>query len=181
MKTWMVAGVVLALASPALAQVGRAPARDRGERRGEVTLDVRDAPLGEVVEEVRERAGVALFVAPHLEGERVTLRLREADWRVAAAVLARLGRCRLRELEGGALLLDRPPTVSVRLVDADLRQAILLLCRVGGANVVIGPEVRGRVTLELNDVEWRAALEALVRTSGDYTVVDDSGPLDGER
>src|SRR5438128_2413703 len=46
-----------------------------------------------------------------------------------------------------------------------------------GANIVVGREVEGTVTLTLNDIPWRVALDTIVKTLG-YTVVqEDRGIL----
>ena len=53
--------------------------------------------------------------------------------------------------------------VTVRFKDADVRDVIMYLCRIGGLNVVFHPEVSGKVTLDLKDVPWDQALDLVLK------------------
>ncbi|NIM90625.1 MAG: SH3 domain-containing protein [Candidatus Aminicenantes bacterium] len=53
--------------------------------------------------------------------------------------------------------------VTVRFKDADVRDVIMYLCKVGGLNVVFHPEVKGNVTLDLKDVPWDQALDLVLK------------------
>ena len=53
--------------------------------------------------------------------------------------------------------------VTVRFKDADIRDVIMYLCKVGGLNVVFHPEVSGKVTLDLKDVPWDQALDLVLK------------------
>ena len=62
------------------------------------------------------------------------------------------------QLEGGKITLD--------LKDADIRNVIRMLSQKGNVNIVAGEEVKGTVTLSLQDVEWEQALQAILDVSG---------------
>lgn len=51
-------------------------------------------------------------------------------------------------------------SLSVKIKDADLRDFLLVLAEIGHINLILGPEVKGKVTLSLNNVTWREALDA---------------------
>jgi len=53
--------------------------------------------------------------------------------------------------------------VTVRFKDADIRDVIMYLCKVGGLNVVFHPEVKGKVTCDLEDVPWDQALDLILK------------------
>jgi len=55
-------------------------------------------------------------------------------------------------------------TVSLDLQDADIVGVFRLLGDIGGYNVVIHPEVKGKVTLKLINVPWRQALDVICKT-----------------
>ncbi|GIX46689.1 MAG: hypothetical protein KatS3mg131_0900 [Candidatus Tectimicrobiota bacterium] len=61
---------------------------------------------------------------------------------------------------------EAPPTVSLDVQDADLRDVLRLLATVGGVSLVLGPEVKGKVTTRLVDVSWQQAFDALLRVHG---------------
>jgi type II secretory pathway component HofQ len=56
--------------------------------------------------------------------------------------------------------------ISLDLRDADLVATIRLLAEIGGLNVVINEEVKGTVTVRVEDVSVDDALEVLFRTAG---------------
>ncbi|MEM9597207.1 MAG: secretin and TonB N-terminal domain-containing protein [Acidobacteriota bacterium] len=56
--------------------------------------------------------------------------------------------------------------VSLSLQDADLVETLRTFSRLGDFNLVLDPAVRGRVTVELKDVPWDQALEAILKIQG---------------
>ena len=60
--------------------------------------------------------------------------------------------------------------ISLNYKDGDLRNILRLIARVSGINLVAGPDVQGKVTIELKDVQWEHAL-ALVLGANGYTYV----------
>ena len=143
-----------------------APARG-GER---VSVAAKDQPLREVLARLSRDSGHAVALDPRVEA-RLTLTLRDVSWRDALALIAERTRCEVQVLPGGSLYLTRPPRVSVQLSGANIQTALLLLARLGGRSIVIGPDVRGEVTLELRDVSWARALHAVAATHG-FAVAD---------
>src|SRR5262249_21259995 len=53
--------------------------------------------------------------------------------------------------------------VSLDLQDADVHGVLRLLADVGGLDVAVGEEVKGKVTLRLNRVAWDQALDVVLR------------------
>jgi hypothetical protein len=53
--------------------------------------------------------------------------------------------------------------ITIKFNDADIRDVIIYLCRVGGLNVVFHPEVSGKVTIDLKDVPWDQALDLVLK------------------
>lgn len=50
--------------------------------------------------------------------------------------------------------------------DADIRDVIRGLARISGENIVISPQVKGKVTMSLQGVNWQDALEMIASTYG---------------
>lgn len=84
--------------------------------------------------------------------------------------------------EPAELELEPGERIDLSLRDADLRETLRSFARMAGFNVVLHPEVEGRVTVELRDVAWEEALATILRTHGLGAVVDDRemgvGPRD---
>jgi len=56
--------------------------------------------------------------------------------------------------------------VSFDFRDADIRNVFRILSFKSGVNIVAGPEVSGAVTMKLDDVPWKQALEVILETYG---------------
>lgn len=77
----------------------------------------------------------------------------------------------------GALLSVSPTAgqetiKNLNFQNADVRSVLNFLAEYGGVNLVAAPSVTGQVTLNLNNIEWRQALEILAKTYG-LKVVDE--------
>ncbi len=53
--------------------------------------------------------------------------------------------------------------ISLRIKDSDLKDVVLYLADFAGLNVVFDPDVRGTVTVNLQDVPWDQALEIILK------------------
>ena len=56
--------------------------------------------------------------------------------------------------------------ISLDLKDADIRDVLQLFARITEANFAVDPEVKGSVTVRLDDVRWQDALDAVLRSNG---------------
>jgi type II secretory pathway component GspD/PulD (secretin) len=62
--------------------------------------------------------------------------------------------------------------IDLSLRDADLVEVLRSFAKLGRFNLVLDPAVKGRVTVELRDVPWDAALAVILRTHGLAAEVD---------
>lgn len=154
------------------------PAGGQGGRQGQqkINVDVEDAELTDVMDQIGRQVGRNILVEPNVK-ETVSVSLHEIPWREAVDVIARMTRCEVEERPGGILLLTQPPKVTIQFTDANVRTVLQLLAAYSGKNIIIAPEVQGRVTLDLKEVHWLRALHAIVKTVGDYEVVEESDDL----
>ena len=53
--------------------------------------------------------------------------------------------------------------IDLSLKDADLVEVLRSFAEIGGFNLIVQPGVRGKVTVELKDVPWDQALEAILK------------------
>ena len=56
--------------------------------------------------------------------------------------------------------------ISLDLKDADIRDVLLTFSKLARLNMVIDPEVRGSVTVRLENVPWDQALEVILKVNG---------------
>jgi type II secretory pathway component GspD/PulD (secretin) len=64
------------------------------------------------------------------------------------------------EAEQKRILEGTPDNLSVRVKDVDIKDYLIALSEISGINMIIDPAVKGRVTLFLQNVSWREALNA---------------------
>ncbi|MFH0963873.1 MAG: hypothetical protein V2A58_07650 [Planctomycetota bacterium] len=72
--------------------------------------------------------------------------------------------------------LVKLPRVSLQFDNADVRTVIKQITRLANGNVVIGEEIQGTVSLRVDDVTWRDALDNVVRTAG-YQIVEEGDDI----
>lgn len=152
-----------------------------------IDLEVVDKDLREVMEDIGRRIRRNILVAPGVE-EKVTIKLRDIPAMDAVRIIAELCRCRIEQAAEGVLLLTQPPKVTIQFTDAQLRTVVQLLAAYSGKNIVIAPGVEGRACLDLKDVYWDLALEAIaeayqiqIREREGVIVLTDKGSDWGER
>ncbi len=63
--------------------------------------------------------------------------------------------------------------VSLEFKNADIRDVIRILSEVSGLNFVVDPDVKGTVTVKLDNVPWDQALDVILRTNRLGKVVED--------
>lgn len=71
------------------------------------------------------------------------------------------------------IFVSSPPKVSMIFTRADIRDVINTIAMQAGANIVIGPEVTGEISMRLEDVPWRDALNIVVKTL-DFVAVPEA-------
>lgn len=170
------AGLVLAAAAPAFAQ-DNARASQAGKGPGEVSFDVVERPLKDVVAYIQEKTDVNLVLTREAEEIPVTLKLRNLPWREALEVVTERAGAQIDERSANLIRIEKPPRVDFDFENADVRTVIKAIAGTAGANVVVGREVEGTVTLTLKDVPWRTALDTIVRTLGYAVVQEERGIL----
>lgn len=73
--------------------------------------------------------------------------------------------------------LVRLPRVSLRFEDTDVTTVIKKLAQLADGNVVVAEDVSGSISLQVDNVTWRSALDNVVRTAGFQVVEEDNGIL----
>ncbi|MFN0242797.1 MAG: type II secretion system protein GspD [Planctomycetota bacterium] len=159
-------------------------AQSRGQAQSldaRVNLRVADQSLEDVVAHLRERSGANIVVIdPSAEEQvskvKVSIDLTDVPWRDALDVVAEKALCVVEERTAGLLAVTRPKKVTFMFADQDIRSVIDAIAKVSGANIIVGPEVVGNVSVRLTDVPWRDALYVVAKTLN-FTVVEENRGL----
>ena len=164
---------VLVIGLPAFAQ-DRA---DLGKGPGEVTFDVVERPLRDVVAYIQEKTDVNIVLSKEAEEIPVTAKLKNLPWREALEVVAERAGAQLDERSSNLIRLEKPPRVTFEFDSAPVKTVIKAIADTANANIVIGREVEGTVTLTLTDIPWRTALDTICKTLGYAVVQEERGIL----
>src|SRR5262245_66694483 len=60
----------------------------------------------------------------------------------------------------------RTPSVTLNITDVEIHRFLRFAHDIGGINIVVAPDVRGRVTAFMSDVPWEQALDAVLKSNG---------------
>jgi type IV pilus assembly protein PilQ len=128
---------------------------------------IREARRSRPAESNAARRGASKTAEPPASRE-------DALFEAAAAVLAQQeGAARAGELtafqsrtlaEGQSQFTGEP--ISLDLKDADIKDVFRTISQLTGLNIVIDPEVRGTVTVQLENVPWDQALDLILKQNG---------------
>lgn len=70
---------------------------------------------------------------------------------------------------------DDGRTVTMKMTDVDVIDAIQAIAEVGGANVIVSPKVKGKITISFADTPWKNALESVAQALGFKLVKEKFG------
>lgn len=149
----------------------------RENRRVDITAS--QATLGDVAEVVRRATGaniVFLAADEDISSLPVALNLQQIPWRAALELAVRQAGCVLEEDRDGILLVSSPTRLTFQFADANLVEVVDTIALAAGANIVVGPEVEGTVSVRFHGVPWRDALDVVVRSRG-YVVIEERGGI----
>jgi type IV pilus assembly protein PilQ len=137
-----------------------------------LTLEVTDKPLETVLQWISRRAGVNV-VCNVQDQPRVTLRLVNVTWQEAIEQLADRYDFVIERRSDRIWQLTRPPKVRMEFQDARLSVVLEALARQAQVNIVISDDISSdrRLTMTLNGVPWRTALDVIVKATG-YTWIE---------
>lgn len=153
----------------------KAPAKAQEEKPrgpGEVTFDVVERPLKDVVAFIQDKTDVNIVIAKEAEDIPVTVKLRNLPWREALDIVVERAGAQVDERSQNLIRIEKPARVKFTFQNADVREVIKAVADIAAANIIVGKEVEGTVSLTLNDIPWRVALDTIAKTCG-FTVVEE--------
>ncbi|MBC7805426.1 MAG: hypothetical protein H7145_04675 [Akkermansiaceae bacterium] len=154
-----------------------------------VTLDVKDAPIREVLEKVLRAAGVDFAIDPAVRGS-ITVKMRDIPFENALKLIMQSSTPPLTYYKNGVYVFklrtatttepSKPaetkprsapvksvplPTVTIDLQNAPIRPALEQIFRTANVDFAIDPVIQGTVTIKTNDVPFEKALRLILRSA----------------
>jgi type IV pilus assembly protein PilQ len=133
-----------------------------------ITLEVNERPLKQVLDYLSTVSGKNIRVVKEKDNKLlITFKLENVTYRAILDFVARkygmvVDDSQLRS--GNIIFIDTPEKVSMVFQRADIRDVINTIAIQSNANIVIGPEVTGEVSMRLENVPWNDALNIVVKT-----------------
>ncbi|MHC4916457.1 MAG: secretin N-terminal domain-containing protein [Planctomycetota bacterium] len=140
------------------------------------SVDFKGESLKDVLDFLSTRSGMNIRSLDDKTLElKVTFKLENVTWRDILSFMAEKYKLIVdtsREA-AGIIIVKSPPKVSIEFPQpTDIRVVIASIAAQTDANLIIGPEVTGQVSLSLKDVPWEEALDMVVRTLNFVAVKD---------
>lgn len=66
------------------------------------------------------------------------------------------------------------PNISVEFEDLELRKALQLISEKIDKNLIISPAITGKISANLKNIQWRDAIENLIKSVGPYSLVEET-------
>jgi len=139
---------------------------------GKVSFDVRSRTLAEVVERIRDKTKVNILPSKEAAEATVTLKVQELYWLTALEEVAEKAECILERVSPVLIKVYKPERVTFSFENEDIKKVVSVIATYSGANIVVSPQVKGQITVNLKNIPWRDALEQIVKTLG-YAVVQE--------
>lgn len=162
------------------------PAGDQGvtavsQRGALITLDVTERPLKQVLDYLSTISNVNIRVVKEKDNKiPVTFRLENVTYRAVLDFIARKYGMIVddRDLAASHIIyIDTPERVSMVFQRADIRDVINTIAIQSNANIVVGPEIVGEVSMRLENVPWNEALNIVVKTLDFVTVNEPNNTI----
>ncbi|MCX7704155.1 MAG: hypothetical protein N2234_08700, partial [Planctomycetota bacterium] len=131
-------------------------------------------PLKDILLEKGQELQLQLTMDAELETRMVgAMRLSRVRWRAALEYLAEQMGARILVRDKGWMHFQYIPRVTLKLRDVDVKDIVRVIAMQTGKNIIIAPDIQGKITITLNNIPWEVALEAIVKTLGFVVVKED--------
>ncbi len=162
-------GALLCVAS---AQLDAAATSGGASAHQLINIETNEKPLDIVLQWISRRAGVNI-VCNEADQPLVTIRLVNVTWQEGIEQIAARYDMVLEKKSERIWELSRPPRVRMKFQDAQLTVVLQSLANQANVNIVISDDVDSgrRLTMTLNGVPWKEALNVIVRATG-YTFIE---------
>ncbi len=139
---------------------------------GKVSFDIRGRTFAEVVERIQDKTKVNIILSKEAAAATVTIKIQNIHWLSALEEVAEKAECILERKSPVLIKVDKPERVTFSFDNEDVTRIVSTIADYSGANIVVSPEVKGSLTVNLKNIPWRDALEQIVKTLG-YAVVEE--------
>ena len=144
-------------------------------------FDIQERALQQVVDYLSQVGGVKILLQTE-DLKKIVISTEgwsqgQVNWRQVLDAICKEHKLRIddsRLKDEKIVVVWKPEMISFTYKDADIRDVLFTIAAAGKLNIVIDPEVQGKVTATLKDVPCPDALEVIAKSLG-YVVVHERG------
>jgi type II secretory pathway component HofQ len=141
-----------------------------------ITFEAKERPISDILDHIRSIVGVNVLLAPGID-DTITLKLTDVPWRDALDIVSEKAGCIVIEKSAKIFRVEKPPRVTFSFTDEDIKLVINAIAQSAGADVIIAPDVEGKVNMHVENIPWKDALENVIKTLGYHMVEEERGVL----
>jgi type II secretory pathway component GspD/PulD (secretin) len=133
-------------------------------------------PLKDILGYIQDQLGPGVNITAAKELEEVTIEkkvLIGVGWKKALEDIAESVGGQLTYPSDNWVKIVSMPKVTISMQEVDLPLILKELAVLSGKNIVVGPEVKGKVSVTLKNVSWKTAFHTIVKTMG-FVAVEEA-------
>lgn len=139
-----------------------------------ITIRIQDRPLKLVLEYLSAVSGINIrAINDKVERLPVTVDLENVGHMAVLDFIAKKYGLMIEQISPKLIVVSLPEKVSMVFNRADIRDVINTIAIQADANIVVGPEISGEISMRLENVPWHEALDIVVKTL-DFVAVRES-------
>lgn len=143
-----------------------------------ITLSVKDYPLVDVVNYIRDQARVNIVLGQDVDkATKVSVELDRVPWKEALKIVVESAECVIIRKADNLFVIEQPERITWKFQNSPITSVIESIAKISGASIVVAPEVQGNVHLTLTNVPWRTALDTVAKSLGFVVVEEEWGIL----
>ncbi|OHB71191.1 MAG: hypothetical protein A2W23_02930 [Planctomycetes bacterium RBG_16_43_13] len=139
---------------------------------GIVTISKKDATIKEVLDDLRRqtRINIVLDTKNITDTDRITIELKEVPFKTALDAILDMAGLIVEQDTPQLIKITKPPRITLDMVGAPVTEVVNVIAKISGISIIISPDVKGSITLNVKDVPWMDLLDSVVKTVGFTTV-----------
>jgi type II secretory pathway component GspD/PulD (secretin) len=145
-------------------------------RGGVISVVAKDMDLADLFRQIGAAVTQTIEVSEHID-ERVSIELWQVNWRVALNRIAQQTQCNVNEFPGGVFGITQPALINVEANEEDVRDVVQKIAKQAGVSIILHPEFKATLTLDLRMVHWLRALHAIIKTVGEFELIEETDDL----
>lgn len=131
-----------------------------------ISLEVGDRPLATVLDYLSGVSKLKITTKKGLEKVLVGFELKNVTCRAILEHLVETYGLEIDDSVAGAIVLNKPPSCSMQFNNADIRDVINTIAFHSDSKIILHADVRGTLSMRLENVVWSDALSAAARALG---------------